>query len=134
MPECGSEDSKEIVYGFPDEETIKRADSGEIVSLQPHWSDGPDRKCVCGAKYFSDPFAKEKNDRDTAIQESRIEAQKSGATSAVKTVRIFTIRAIAAMIDDMRKSLGFGDNYEETTLTSGRLGGYSGARASWLSA
>ena len=78
-PECGSEDSKEIVEGFPDEETLKRAESGEIVLAgNPHWHDGPDRMCVCGNKYFSDPVAKKKSDADTAMQKSRTEAQKSG--------------------------------------------------------
>ena len=78
-PECGSEDSKEIVYGFPDKKTLKRAESGEIVlAANPNWPDGPDRKCACEKKYFSDPVAQKKNDEDTALQMARIEAQKSG--------------------------------------------------------
>jgi len=48
---------------------------------------------------------------------------------AVKTVRVFTIRAMAAMIEDMRKNLGFGHKYEERELDDWRIMGMArGAR------
>jgi hypothetical protein len=48
---------------------------------------------------------------------------------AVKTVRVFTIRAMAAMIDDMRRNLGFGQKYQERDLDDWRVMGIDrGAR------
>jgi len=48
---------------------------------------------------------------------------------AVKTIRVFTIRAMAAMIEDMRRNLGFGHKYEERDLDDWRVMGMDrGAR------